>query len=123
MLANVDPLEDALIEDQCRLLERFVEDLLDEGIQVEIVLPPQNPWFYREASAVLARDGRLMRAGETEAYVQAFAARKGITVRGSFDGARAGFGESDFVDYCHIRRQSIGRLWEPAALKAASGSR
>jgi hypothetical protein len=116
-LAGVDPLEGGLIPEQCELFEHLVDDLIQQGVQVEIVLPPHNPWFYGEARRVLDRDGRLMRAEETEAYVRKYAASRGIVVRGSFDGARVGFTESDFVDYCHIRRESIGRLWRPEAVR------
>jgi hypothetical protein len=47
---------------------------------------------------------------ETERYLREFASNQGLKVFGSFDPRKTDLTESDYVDFQHIRRESIGRL-------------
>jgi hypothetical protein len=96
---------------RCRDFEAFVANLLHTHTRVEIVLPPQNPWFYAESQKVAKRLGKPYQIPQVEAYVRSVAEHFGVPVRGSYDAARVGFHESDFVDYAHIRREAIDALW------------
>ncbi len=99
------------IAERRALFEAFVNDLLHSGIQIELFLPPPNPWLYAEAEHELQKSGKTCPTAETEAYLRGFAKQHGIRVRGSYDPQRAGVTESDFVDLVHLRREAIDRIW------------
>jgi hypothetical protein len=100
---------------QSRLLESFLADALGSGAQVEFVLTPTNPWMYEYARAEFHRRGLPLPSSETEELLRSFARRYGIPVHGSLDVARTAIKEEDFVDYFHIRREAIHRLWGPTS--------
>jgi hypothetical protein len=99
------------VENQRRLFEAFVLDLQKSGTQVEFVLLPSNPWLYGLALKEFGQAGKTLPSADTEAYLRAFTGRHMIRVHGSLDPAKVGVGEEDFVDFLHMRRESVARLF------------
>jgi len=99
------------VENQRRLFEAFVLDIQKSGAQVEFVLLPSNPWLFDLALKEFQQAGKTLPSVDTEAYLRAFADRHGIRIRGSLDPANAGVVEEDFVDFIHMRRASVARLF------------
>jgi hypothetical protein len=105
-------------EVQCRMFEAFVSDLLESGIVVEIFLPPVNPWQFDRVQGEFQQAGKTLPSTATEAYVRSFAEQHRVRVRGSLDPRRAGVSEEDFIDFVHLRRAAITRLFQQAAPKS-----
>lgn len=98
--------------DRCRLFEAFVSSLLESGVAVEIFLPPSYPWLFDQAQQA----GKSLPSTAAEAFVRKIAERRGLKVDGSLDPRRAGVREEDFVDFVHLRREAIDRLFKSSPL-------
>jgi hypothetical protein len=100
------------IESRCRLFETFVLDMLRSGTQVDLVLSPTISWLAQQVSSQYV-GGKLSPAAETERYLRDFAKLHQLKVFGTFEPRNTDLTDADFVDYLHIRRESIGRLLQP----------
>jgi len=100
-----------------RLLEAFVSRLRRDGVMVAFWFAPFHPDAYRGPGS--SEHTSVIEAAEAD--FRALAVRLGCTVVGSFDPARAGAFEEDFVDEHHPRRAATLRLLRvggPSALPA-----
>jgi hypothetical protein len=102
------------IGSRCRLFEAFVLDLLQSGTEVDLVLTPPISWLAQQVDAQYADALKLSPSAETERYLRAFAKTHQLKVFGTFDPRNTELTDADFVDYLHIRRESIGGLLRPA---------
>jgi hypothetical protein len=111
------------IESRCRLFETFVTDMLNSGTKVDLVLSPPISWLAQQVDSQYAGSDKLSPSAETERYLRTFAESHQIKVFGTFDPRKTDLTDADFVDYLHIRRESIGRLLsEGNRPKFASGT-
>jgi hypothetical protein len=108
---GVAKLEEARpIKWRCRLFETFVLDMLHSDAQVDLVLTPPISWLAQQVNAQYAGGAKLSPAAESEQYLRTFARHDQMKVFGSFEPRNTDLTDADFVDYLHIRRESIGRL-------------
>jgi hypothetical protein len=96
----------AIDPDYTKLFECTVDDLLSRRTEVIIFLPPYNPVAYE----LLLADRQYCIIAEVEDYVRHFAMTRNIRVCGSYDPAKDGFVEPDFVDGAHTTRESLARI-------------
>jgi hypothetical protein len=99
------------VDGQKRLFEALVADMQKSGTQVDFVLLPTNPWLYDRAVAEYQKAGKPLPSADTEAYLRQVAAKRKIRAIGSLDPHKVGVVEEDFVDFVHLRRESIGRVF------------
>jgi hypothetical protein len=99
------------IESQRRLFEALAADIESSGAQVDFVLLPSNPWLYDQAVTEYRKAGNPLPSTDTETYLRQFAQRHRVRVIGSLDPHQAGVVEQDFVDFVHLRRESMGPLF------------
>lgn len=90
--------------------ERFVRQMLDDGVQVTLLLPPINPYMYD----LMAADGRYARELALEGYFRDFAQQNGLTAVGSYDARALGLSEDDFYDALHCSMEATARYWAAA---------
>jgi hypothetical protein len=102
------------VESRYDLLETFMLEVLRSGSQMEIVLCPPIPWLFDAIRAEYQDAGKPAPAFEAEQTIRALAQSHNVPVFGSFDPHRTALSGADYVDYTHIRRESIGRLLRPA---------
>jgi hypothetical protein len=98
------------IESRCRLFEIFVLDMLHSGAEVDLVLTPPISWLAQQVNAQYAGVAKQSPAADTEQYLRTFAKRHQLKVFGAFEPRNTELTDADFVDYLHIRRESIGIL-------------
>ncbi len=99
------------IDGQRRLFEAFVADIQKSGAEVEFVLLPSNPWLYDQAVTTFRQAAKSLPSTDTETYLRQYAEHHGIRVIGSLDPHKVGVVEDEFVDFVHLRREAIGRLF------------
>ena len=104
-----------LLDGQRRLFEALVADIKKSGAEVDFVLLPSNPWLYDQAVTEYRRAGKSLPSTDTGTYVRRYSEHHGIRVIGSLDPHKAGVVEEDFVDFVHLRRESIGRVFTAKA--------
>jgi hypothetical protein len=98
-------------DSQRRMIEALTADMQKSEAEVEVVLLPPNPWLYDQAVTEYRRDGKTLPSAGIETYLRQFAAAHGIRVIGSLDPHKAGVVEEEFVDFLHLRREAMGRLF------------
>jgi hypothetical protein len=89
-----------------RQLETFVAAMQQRGARVVLLLSPYHP----DAWASVIRPDRYPMVAASEVAFRQAAARTGAEVRGSFDPARCGCAESEFVDPVHPTESCMARL-------------
>lgn len=99
------------IEYQRRLFEALIADIQKSGARVDFVLLPSNPWLYDQAVTEFGRAGKSLPSTDTETYLRRYAKQNRIQVIGSLDPHQAGVVEEDFVDFVHMRRESVDALF------------
>jgi hypothetical protein len=104
-----------LIDGQRRLFEALVADIQKSGAEVDFVLLPSNPWLYDQALTEYRLAGKSLPSTDAETYFRQYAGRNGIRVIGSLDPHQVGAVEEDFVDFVHLRRESISRIFTAKA--------
>ena len=104
-----------LNRDRCKLFETFILDMQQAGTQVDIVLTPPISWFFECVQGEYRSANKPNPAQLTEDYIRAFAKKNHVSVLGSFDPRHAGVTDADYVDYAHLRREAIGRLFKSSA--------
>ncbi len=92
------------------MLLSFLDSLLEDGVQVELLLMPINPATYESS----VQQGVPMQAIE-QALGEA-AAERGVQLTGSFDPAALGAGYGDFYDAYHPRPEFVRGLLEEAGI-------
>lgn len=100
---------------RCKLFESFVLDIQRSGAQVDLFLTPPISWFFDEVRAAFHKADMPNPSSQTEDYIRSFARQHHIVVLGSFDPRKAGVTDEDYVDYAHLRREVIGRIWNAAS--------
>ncbi len=92
-------------EEIWKVFEAWVALLQTEESQVIFLLSPYHPAIHPKAIA--DPNNHLV---EIEARVRALASRQGIPVLGSYDPARAGVNDTQFVDGDHLRAEGLRLL-------------
>ncbi len=100
------------VAEKCRLYEAFVADLLRSGVEVEFVMLPPNPWYFKRAEQEWTRAGKKLPSVDTEAFIRSLAEKYKIRVRGSLEPRRVGVTEADYIDDVHLRRDAIERFFK-----------
>jgi len=87
------------------VFERWVGFLQRDGARVVFILSPYHPAIYQRA--VQSPNNHLK---EVEARLVEFAKRVGAPVLGSYDPAKAGVNEAQFVDGDHLREEGLAKV-------------
>jgi hypothetical protein len=103
ILANFDRLSTR----NQRTLEAWIDFMQAHGQEVVLYLPPYHPIVDRYIDENPDLYGRVV---EAEAYVRDLAARKKLQIAGSYDPARAGLAEADFVDGMHLKPEGVTKV-------------
>ncbi len=91
--------------------ELFVREMLADGTEVTLLLPPINPYMYD----LMAADGRYAKQLALEGYFRAFAQENGLAAVGSYDARALGLTEDDFYDALHCSMEATARYWAAEA--------
>lgn len=98
--------------------ELFVAEMLADGVEVVLLLPPINPYMYDLMAADPDYAGELA----LEGYFKGFAARNGLATVGSYDARALGLTEDDFYDALHCSLEATARYWAAAAEAGGEGA-
>ncbi len=82
-------------------LSGLIDYLLDAGVEVILYLPPYSPMMYNYIESEEAFQITL----EVEEEVKNLAARKGLTLCGSYDPAGCGLEMTDLYDVYHVKTE------------------
>jgi len=86
--------------------EKFLVYLLGRNIKVIFFLPPYHPYSYDH----LVNSPKYKIILEVERYFREKALENNISVIGSYNPGNCGFGEVDFYDGMHSKREAVARL-------------
>ena len=87
--------------------EALVDYLAARGIHVAFYLGPYHPTTY----SFFKREKNTRIGGALEDYIRALAAKRGMTVVGSYDPAKAGVNATDFFDALHVRESGVAKMF------------
>ncbi|MEO6151239.1 MAG: hypothetical protein ABIN95_07015, partial [Mucilaginibacter sp.] len=97
------------------LLEKLVDHIKSQGIEVEFYLPPYHPMVYD----YLTKTPKYKEVFAAEAYYVDLAKRKNLVYCGSFNPAAYGLNKSWFYDGMHAKEKAVELIFKSTAIKEA----
>ncbi len=107
---NVYSLEgyERLDEDWKKEFRAFIQYLIASGIDVTLYLTPYHPIVY----SYLANTEKYRNVQAAEEFFKQLAAEYGVRIVGSYNPAKCGLSNEDFLDGMHMRREAVRRILE-----------
>jgi len=91
-----------------KLFETFVKYLQSNGVNVIFFLPPYNPVTYD----LLIKNKKYKYLTIAEHYINDFAIKNNITIKGSYNPHKYGFTNKDFIDGMHGHDSVVKKIFE-----------
>jgi hypothetical protein len=90
-----------------KMLDDFVYYLIAQQVEVIFYLPPYEPVAY----AAFQREEAYKTVIAAEQYYLNLADKYHLKVIGSYDPAQSGLDSSDFIDYMHLKRKGVKKVF------------